>query len=339
MFGIRFIKAQPTTYILHYANGRVRRQGAGLSFLYFAPSASLAAVPIASLDAPFIFRETTADFQEVSVQGQLTYRIVDAAKIARVLNYTLDEAGRKYVSDDPEKLAARMINLTQVLVRKEIELRPMREAIRAADQIVAQVRIALDSHPEVAALGIEILGFTLLAIKPAPESARALETATREQLLREADDAIYLRRNAAIEQERAVKENELNTEIAIRLKQRAIRDAELESERIELEARNALNAEELGAKIRLEDQNKEFVALSVENQKADADAKAYAVAAAMRALAEADPRVVQALAAINMRADQLVATAFTRIAERADQIGQLNISPDLMRELMHKKGS
>src|SRR5438876_11642404 len=126
MFGISFIKTQPTTYILHHVNGRVRRQGAGISFLYFRPSGSISAIPIASQEAPFIFRETTADFQEVSVQGQITYRIAEPAKIAGLLNYALDKKGSRYVSDDPEKLSPRVINLAQVLARKEIETRPMR---------------------------------------------------------------------------------------------------------------------------------------------------------------------------------------------------------------------
>jgi hypothetical protein len=32
MFGIRFIKIQPTTYVLQYKAGKVKREGAGLSF-------------------------------------------------------------------------------------------------------------------------------------------------------------------------------------------------------------------------------------------------------------------------------------------------------------------
>ena len=58
MFGIQFIKAQPTTYLLQYKRGKVIREGAGLSFFYYAPTTSLVAVPIGSTDVPFIFKET-----------------------------------------------------------------------------------------------------------------------------------------------------------------------------------------------------------------------------------------------------------------------------------------
>ena len=38
MLGIRYMKAAPTTYVLHYRNGRVCKEGAGLSFFYFSPA-------------------------------------------------------------------------------------------------------------------------------------------------------------------------------------------------------------------------------------------------------------------------------------------------------------
>jgi len=44
MFGIKFIKVQPTTYLLEYRAGKVVREGLGLSFFYYAPTTSLVAV-------------------------------------------------------------------------------------------------------------------------------------------------------------------------------------------------------------------------------------------------------------------------------------------------------
>jgi hypothetical protein len=71
-------------------------------------------------------------------------------------------------------------------------------------------------------LGIEIVGANILGISATPEMARALETDTREKLQQEADQAIYERRNFAVEQERRIKESELNTEIAVEEKQNGI---------------------------------------------------------------------------------------------------------------------
>lgn len=53
----------------------------------------------------------------------------------------------------------------------------------------------------------------------------------------------------------------------------------------------------------------------------------------MTALESADPRVVQALAGAGMQPAQLIAQAFGGIAEKAERIGQLNVSPELLETL------
>ena len=51
MLGVRYFKASPTTFVMQYINGRVKREGVGLSFFYFAPSSTLVAVPVGSTDS------------------------------------------------------------------------------------------------------------------------------------------------------------------------------------------------------------------------------------------------------------------------------------------------
>jgi hypothetical protein len=53
MFGIKFIKVQPTTYLLQYRGGKIVCEGVGMSFFYYAPTTSLVAVPGGSTDTPF----------------------------------------------------------------------------------------------------------------------------------------------------------------------------------------------------------------------------------------------------------------------------------------------
>ena len=58
------------------------------------------AIPLASRDVPFAFSEVTADFQPVTLQGQLTYRIADPQRMAGLLDFTVGANGQ-YLSDDP----------------------------------------------------------------------------------------------------------------------------------------------------------------------------------------------------------------------------------------------
>jgi len=334
MFGIKFIKVQPTTYLLQYRGGHIVREGLGLSFFYYAPTTSLVAVPVASTDTPFIFQETTADFQAVTIQGQVTYRVGDPKRLAAMLNYTLARDGETYAAEDPNKLPERVIHVINVLARAELQKLPLREAIRASDELVTAVKGRLVGAEEITALGLEVLGLSILAIKPTPETARALEAETREKLFREADEAVYARRNSAVEQERAIKENELNTEIAVENKKRQIRETQMEADRAVQEKKHIQQKEALEANIGLEDRRKNLVALAAENAKAEADARAYGVSTTMKALGSADTKILQALATSGMKPEQLIAFAFQELAGKAEKIGQLNISPDLLRELL-----
>lgn len=339
MFGFKFIKIQPTTYLLQYSRGQLAREGRGLAFFYFAPFTSLVAVPLESHDVPFIFNQITADYQNVSIQGQISYRIVNPKQISELLNFTLDNRTNRYLSTDPETLSQRVINQTQVLLQSFVGKFPLRETLKSGNQLVEQILPILGETKEIKALGLEILGLSILAIKPTPEMARALEAEMREILLREADEAIYSRRNAAVEQERAIRENELNTEIAVENKKRQIRETQMDAERAVQEKQRQLEQEQMTGKIDLERLNKELVQLATENLRCEADAQAYRLTASMHALSGVDVNIINALSQMNMDSNQLVAAAFRDLANNAEKIGHLNVSPDLLRELLAQDSS
>src|SRR5215470_2553474 len=196
MFGFRFIKAQPTQYVIQFRNGRPRREGAGLSLLYFSPTTSLVVVPTGSVNEPFIFEEVTADYQDVTVQGQVTYRVAEPKRTASMLNFALDAKGH-YASEDPRKLSQRLLDQVRVAMRAELQAMPLKDALTSGERIVTEASAALRNSETLAALGLEVLSLSVLAVKPKPETARALEAEAREDLLRRADEAIYTRRNAA----------------------------------------------------------------------------------------------------------------------------------------------
>jgi len=319
MLGFRYIKFDPTQHVIVYRGGRPSKEGPGLAFWYFAPSTSLVAVPIGSSEGHFIFEEITRDYQQVTIQGQVTYRISDPKKAAALLNHTLDSRGQHYVSQDPEKLQQRVVTAVNVLAKSLVQGLDLREAMTAGDRLVGEIRNALPTRPEIESLGLEILGLSILAIKPSPDTARALEAGTREQLLREADDAIFTRRNASVEHERSIKENELRTEQAVQEKRHQIEQADT------------------AHRIREEESRRALVELEAGNSRTAADARAYALSAVVKALADADPKLVQTLAQSRMKPDALVAAAMTEFAANAEKIGEINLSPELLHELLRGK--
>ena len=108
----------------------------------------------------------------------------------------------------------------------------------------------------------------------------------------------------------------------------------MEAERSVQSLRQQMRCEEMTGKIGLEEQNKALVTLSAANSRENAEAKAYGMTTMMRAFAGADPKVMQALASVGMDAGQLMAQAFRDLADNAAKIGQLNVTPDLLREIM-----
>ena len=336
MFGISYIKVDPSTFVSHYSNGRVVRQGVGLSFFYFAPRASIVAVPIGSADVPFIFNETTADFQAITIQGQLTYRIADPQRAAGLLNFALAADRKSYISDDPDKLPQRIINLMQVATRAQIQHMPLQTALGSSDALVENVLASAHGSEALAALGVELLAFSILGIRPTPEMARALEAEAREELQKRADEAIYARRNAAVEQERKIKENELSTEVAVEEKKRQIREAQMKAEIAVEEKKRQVREMQMNADIAVEQQRQTFVSVRAENARAEADAQAYALEVTLKPLAALDPKTLVALAARSMDPRLMVAMGFKELAENAAKIGQLNISPDWLDSLLQK---
>src|SRR5438552_1944978 len=163
MFGIRFIKAQPTTYLMKYRTGAVTREGAGLSTLYYAPVTSLVAVPIGSRDAGFIFQQIA---RALTIQGHVTYRVSEPQKAASMLNFTLKADGKTYESDDPEKLPQRILGTVEVLAQQAVKELTLKQALQASDRIADIIATGLRSRADIASLGLEVLGVSIRAIKP-----------------------------------------------------------------------------------------------------------------------------------------------------------------------------
>jgi len=320
MLPLRYMKAAPTTYVLQYKNGGLRREGPGLSFFYYAPTTTLVTVPLESADVPFAFQETTADFQAVALQGQLTYRVADPKKLASLLDFSIGPL-ELYRSEDYRKLPERLVYTLQTLMRAETQKLSLREALTKGGTLTASVFAALKASDAVAQLGVEILNLSLLSIRPTPEMAKALEAEAREALQRRSDEAIYERRNNAVEQERRIRESELNTEIAVEEKRRQIRETQM------------------AADIAIEQQRAAWMEKRIENDRKEADSRAYALEVTLKPMRDMDWRTMMTLSQQGGDPKMMIALAFQEMASNAQKIGELNISPDLLRSLVASAAS
>lgn len=312
---LRYLKAAPTQHVMQFKGGRLAREGAGLSFFYWGPTTTLVVVPLSSADVPFAFQETTADFQAVTVQGQLTWRVAEPKKLAALLDYSVTPAGA-FRSDDPRKLEERLVHTAQILTRGVLGQLTLTKALASGEALAEAILTGLRQADAVQRLGVEVLSAVVLSLKPTPEMARALEAEAREALQKKSDEAIYARRTAAVEQERLVKESELQTEVMVEQKQRHIRETKM------------------AADIAMEQERAALVEQAAANDKKAAEARAWALAAQLEPLRSMDWKVLSAMQAGGGDPATMIAVAFRELAQNAERIGELNVSPDLLRALV-----
>ena len=378
---MRFKKFNPNEYVMVVKKGEVVKEGLGLSVLFNELSTSIMVVPSTAFDGEFAFDElVTSDYQSVCVQGVTTFMITDYAKAAKMLDfaYTPQVKMSDKIFDAVESLENRINNIIKAIVIREVSRKDVRAVLRISDEMAKAIQESLSSDDSISKLGVSVVSVNILGITPRPETRKALEAAAREQILKEQDDAIYKRRNAAIEQERIIKENEINTEIAVAEKEKEKEEKEQEMKqyvqkceldmRMEAEEREqqmklrAMQAElsmeserqekeyalremavqkkiqidnqDMAGKIELEKKNKEFTELSAANEKINADIKAYAAEALVKAYNNINPAILESCAMAQMEPGALMAKAFMNIGENAEKIGSLNMTPDLLQSIV-----
>ena len=336
MFSFKYFKSDSSTFVIQSVNGAVRKQGKGISFWYNSDTTSIAALPLNAQEAPFIFNLQTADFQSLRIQGQISFQIKSPERTADVLNFNLTKEGKNYASEDPLKLSDRIVRSAQTLIQAKIQSTSLRESLLISRSLVTLVTQQLAEQTAVESLGIQILDVSIAAITPSPETLKALEAQARESILKEADDAIYARRKFSVEQERTIKEAELETDLSVQTKEQQIEEARLDNERTLLREQAEIEQEKLSAQVNAEAKRNELVALSVENQRIQSEADAYSIESKMKAYSQLPVENLKAMALAKMNPEQLMAMAFESLAQNAGKIGELNITPDLFGQIMKR---
>jgi len=212
---INYYKGEPNTYVLRHRNGQLVQHGVGINFYYLPLTTSISTVPLASQESQFIFNETTVNFQEVSIQGSLTYRLSDPIELAKRLDFTVHPKTHAHKSEDPLQLVQRVVNSVQAHTRSEVSQRSLEQALSEVKDLASVVFEKVANATELKSLGIVLEGLHFTAVKATPEMQKALEADYRESLHKRADQAIYDRRKSAVDEERKIRESEMNTEVEL----------------------------------------------------------------------------------------------------------------------------
>ncbi|MFF9012793.1 SPFH domain-containing protein [Streptomyces sp. NPDC014870] len=321
--GWRHLRSAPTAHIRHHRRGRLVHDGTGLSFWYRSLSAALSEVPVNDRELAMAFHARTADFQDVSVQSTVTYRVGDPEAAATRLDFSIDPDTGAWRGAPLEQIATLLTETAQQHALDVLARTPLAAAlVDGVASVRDRIADGLSAEPRLPATGIEVVAVRVVAIRPEPEVERALRTPAREQIQQEADRATYERRAVAVERERTIAENELASKIELARQEERLVDQRGTNARREAEesaAADSVRAEaEAARKVRL-------ARAEAEAAREVGEARAAAQAAWLRVHAEVDAGTLHALAA-------------TRAAENLPRIESVTVSPDVLTALLGRLG-
>ncbi|RRQ87834.1 SPFH domain-containing protein [Streptomyces griseofuscus] len=332
--GWRHLRGTPTAHIRHHRSGQLVHDGPGLSFWFRSLTAALSEIPVDDRELAMTFHARTADFQDVTVQATVTYRIGDPALAAARLDFSIDPDTGAWRGTPLEQLATLLTETAQEHALDVLARTPLSAALTDGVSTVRErLAAGLAAQPRLPDTGIEVVAVRVVAVRPEPEVERALRTPAREQIQQEADRATYERRAVAVERERAIAENELASRIELARREEQLveqRGTNARREAEEQAAADAVRADAEAARtVRLAQAEADKVVrlarAAAEQEREVGEARAQARAAWLRVHAEADVATLHALAAM-------------RVAENLPDIESVTISPDVLTGLLAKLG-
>jgi regulator of protease activity HflC (stomatin/prohibitin superfamily) len=332
--GWRHLRGAPTAHVRHHRSGRLVHDGPGLSFWYRALTAALSEVPVDDRELAMTFHARTADFQDVTVQATVTYRVGDPALAAERLDFSVDPDTGAWRGAPLEQLGTLLTETAQQHALDVLARTPLATAL--ADGVAAvreRVAAGLAAEPRLPATGIEVVAVRVVALRPEPEVERALRTPARELIQQDADRATYERRAVAVERERAIAENELASRIELARREERLVEQQGTNARRKAEEQAAADAVRADAEaartVKLAEAE---AARSVRLARAEAEgarevgeARAQAQAAWLRVHGDVDVATLHALTG-------------TRLAENLPRIDSVTVSPDVLTGLLARLG-
>ena len=321
---LRHLRANPTTHVRHLRKGRLAHDGAGQAFWFRPLTAALSEIPVDDREQPLLFHGRTLDFQDVTVQATVTYRVADPAVAAARIDFGIDPDHGTWRTTPLEQLGSLLTELAQQHALDLLAHLLLTEALADGMGSVRQrISSGLTADPRLVETGIAIVDVRVVAVRAEPDVERALQTPARERIQEDADKATYGRRALAVERERAIAENELQNQIELARREEQLVEQRGQNERMratEQAAAGRIGAEDQAQRRRL------LANAEAEATRAVGTAHADAEAARLAAYRDLDPATI-------------VGLALKELAGNLPRIGTLTLTPDLLTPVLARLGT
>jgi regulator of protease activity HflC (stomatin/prohibitin superfamily) len=315
----RHVRAEPTSHILYYKRGELRKNGRGLAFWFLPLGASIVEVPLEDREQPFLFQQRTRDFQEVTIQGVVVYRVASPVVLASRVDFSIDTRTGEHTRAPLDRIARVVTELAQSFAAGWVGKTKLRDVLESGLEVLEQrILEGLHADTSIPDMGLAVVSTRVTSVKPTPDMERALTMPTLEAIQEEADKATFQRRAIAVENERAIQENELKSQIEL-----AKREEELVVQRGQNER---TRAKEQAEKQRIE------VEARVETLRLEREAEAGGIRLVEAAKVQAERERMEIYRDLPQSAQ--LGLAARELAAKLTKIEHLNVSPDLLGPLL-----
>jgi regulator of protease activity HflC (stomatin/prohibitin superfamily) len=273
------LRSEPNVHVIRYRKGKRVASGKGLAFWFTPLGSGIAEIPTDDRELQFLFHGRSRDFQNITIQGELTYRVTNAERLAERIDFSIDLMNGLHRKQPLEQLATLFTGTAQKHATSYLAARDVRELVAVnPDELQQAIERGFLDDPVFEDMGLQMVSLRIMDIKPSSELEKALQTPTRERIQQDADEATFKRRAMAVDKESEIAENELQNRIdlATREEQLITREGSNERRRVEETA----TAEELTARARLARELMETEAMvTQENLQAESDSQQRAIRA------------------------------------------------------------
>lgn len=200
-----FNKAGASGHVFLIKKGKTKNKGLAWGGIVGLTTA-IAVVPTDGIVIPFAVDAQTSDKQQVRVPGSLLVKL-DPEKAKNEFDFTVDSATGAYEKEWEQTLRANVVNQIMAPLRDKVQSITISAAASSYKDIADAIAGSLGEGGTVS-----ILSCSLGEIKSSNEKvSEAIGATEREALLQSADKAMHDRRMKAAENDRDLKEYEIQT--------------------------------------------------------------------------------------------------------------------------------
>ncbi len=353
---LALFRGSPSREITVFSKGKIRKSGPGLSGLMVTTRDSIISVPIGTIACPFGLKCLSSDHQSIAINGTATFLFENTQKLGKTFDFSVGPKGQ-YLSEDPDKIGDRLAEIMASTIFSATGQKPLNKLLSSQDVLSTEVTAALLMDQALKKAGICLNSLAITSIRPSLDIEKALESIRSEELKKNADVAIHERQMAAELQDRKLKQEQIQTSKKVQEGERELLETKMETEKrnacllkevqeIELDKDKALqlhNQEQKKLAMVTDSEIAKIESVIVkekaENTVTMGEAQGKSLQAFSDAIKDLDPKTIQSLALQGADSKTTIATAFLELAEKAGQIGTLNISPDLLDSLTKHRTS